>query len=60
MPLVQSPGLDDRDVVTIEFISGVVKGLDGPGQDRSVADIELEAVLLESLAGLDCLLDTWS
>lgn len=57
VPLVQSPILDDRDVVAIELFSSVVEGLDGPGEDRGVADVELVAVLLQGLACLDCLLD---
>lgn len=31
MPLVEFPGLDNWNVVAVEFISGIVKGLDGSG-----------------------------
>lgn len=57
VPLVESPVLDDGNVVAIELLSRVVEGLDGPGEDGGVADVELVAVLLQGLACLDCLLD---
>lgn len=57
VPLVESPVLDDGNVVAIELFRRVVEGLDGPGEDGGVADVELVAVLLQGLACLDCLLD---
>lgn len=55
--LVESPVLDDGDVVAIEFLSRVVESLDGPCEDGGVADIELIAVLLQGFTRLDSLLD---
>lgn len=57
MPLVESPILDDWDVVAIEFLSSIVEGLNGAGEDRSIAEIELIAILVQSLAGLNGLLN---
>lgn len=54
---VESPVLDDGDVMAVELLCGVVEGLDGPGEDGGVADVELVAVLLQRLAGLDGFLD---
>lgn len=57
MSLVESPILDDWDVVAIEFLSRIVEGLNGAGEDRSIAEIELIAILVQSLAGLNGLLN---
>ena len=57
VPLVEPPILDDRDVVAIEFLSRIVEGLNGPREDRGVAEIELIAVLVQSLARLNGLLN---
>lgn len=57
MSLIESPILDDRDVVAIKFLSGIVEGLNGSGKDRSIAKIELIAVLVQSLARLNGLLN---
>lgn len=46
MSLVESPILDDWDVVAIEFLSCIVEGLNGSGEDRSIAKIELIAILV--------------
>ncbi len=58
MPFIESPVLENRNVVAIEFLSSVVEGLDGPGEDRSVANIELISILLQRLARLDRLLNS--
>lgn len=55
--LIQPPGFDDWNVVTVQLVGGVVECLDSSSQDRSVADVELETVLFEHLAGLNGLLD---
>ncbi len=55
--LIEPPVLDDGNVMAIKFLSGVVKGLDGSGEDGRIADIELISILLQRLACLDCLLD---
>lgn len=57
MSFVESPILDDRDVVAIEFLSCIVEGLNGSGEDRSIAKIELIAILVQSLACLNRLLN---
>lgn len=58
MPFIQSPWLDDWNVMAIQLISCVVEGLNSSGKDRGVANIELEAVLLEYFACLDGFLNT--
>lgn len=37
---VESPFLDDGDIVAVNFVSRIVEGLDGSGKYRGVADIE--------------------
>lgn len=55
--LIEPPILNDWDIVAIEFLSCIVEGLNGPGEDRGIAKIELIAVLVQSLACLDGLLN---
>ncbi len=55
---VQFPWLDDWNIVTIKFIGCVVECLNSTSKDRGVANIEIETVLLEDLACLDCFLDS--
>mmetsp|Transcript_14999 Transcript_14999/g.31406 ORF Transcript_14999/g.31406 Transcript_14999/m.31406 type:complete len:318 (+) Transcript_14999:48-1001(+) len=46
-PLVQAPGLGDGHVELVRLLQRVVEGLDGALEDRGVADVELEALLLD-------------
>ena len=57
MPLIEPPGFDDWDVVTIEFLGCVVEGLDGAGEDRGITKVECEPILLEGFACLGGFLD---
>lgn len=52
MALVESPGLVVRDPEGTHLLAERVVGLDGPRQHRSVGHVELEAALLQQLAGL--------
>ncbi len=45
--------------MTIQLISGIVKCLDGSGEDRGVANVEVETVLLQRFTSLDGLLNAW-
>lgn len=56
---VQSPRLNDWNVVAIKLVSGIIECLDSSGQDRCVGNIELESVLLQGFTGFDGLLDTF-
>lgn len=58
MPFIESPVLDNRNVVAIEFLSSIVECLDGPREDGSIANIELISILLQRLACLDGLLNS--
>ena len=46
MSFVQSPGLYNRNIVTIEFIGCVIEGLNGSGEYGCEAEIELISVLM--------------
>ncbi len=56
--LIESPWLDDRNVMTIQLISSIVECLNSTSEDRSVTYVELEPILSENFASLDGLLDT--
>jgi hypothetical protein len=57
MPFIKFPTLNDRNVMTIKLIGGIVKSLNGPGQDRRITDIKLKAILLKGLPCLHSLLN---
>lgn len=57
--LIQPPRLNHRNVMTIQLISSVVECLNGSCQDRSVTHVKLKTVLLQDLASLNSLLDTY-
>lgn len=57
--LVQSPALDDWEVVARHFICGVVIGLDGSCEDGGEDNIELESVLEQSLSCFSCLFNSF-
>ena len=45
--------------MTIKLIGGIVKSLNGPGQDRRVTDIKLKPILLKGLTCLHSLLNAY-
>ena len=57
MSFVESPTLDNRDIMAIQFISCVVEGLDCPCKNGCIANIKLIAILMKCLSGLNGLLD---
>ena len=55
---IKPPILNDWDVVAIYFVRSIVEGLDGTSQDRGIAEVELETILLEDFTSVDSLLDS--
>lgn len=57
MPFIQPPFFHQRDIQAVQLLSGVVERLYGTSQHRGIGHVELVAVLLEDLSGLDGFLD---
>mmetsp|Transcript_66948 Transcript_66948/g.178293 ORF Transcript_66948/g.178293 Transcript_66948/m.178293 type:complete len:313 (-) Transcript_66948:70-1008(-) len=55
--LVQAPALHDGDVHLVGLLESVVEGLDGALEDRGVADVEPQALLLDERPCALCLSD---
>jgi hypothetical protein len=58
MSFIESPILNNWNVVAIKFISSIVESLDSSGEDRCVADIKLISILGQYFSCLDCFLDS--
>jgi hypothetical protein len=55
---VEAPVLDDGNIVAVDLVSGIVECLDGASKYGGIAEVELETVLAERLAGIDGFLDS--
>lgn len=57
MPFIKPPILYDRNVMAIKLISSIIECLNGSGQNRSIANVKLVAILIQGFTSLDGFLD---
>ena len=59
MSLIEFPWLDDWNIMAIEFISSIIEGLNGSGQDWCISEIEFESILMKNLSSFYGFLNSW-